>query len=112
MILGEVDKAYLYPVAIDFRKQMNGIAALVASHYNEAIDKQLFIFFNKGRDKLKCLYWHNNGMALFYKRLEQGKFKIPSDLSKLELNQFYWLLLGYDLTKMESTSCQKYSVYY
>ena len=112
MILGNMDKVYLYPEAIDFRKQMNGLSALVSSYYNEAIDKQLFIFFNKGKNKLKCLYWHNNGMALLYKRLEQGRFKIPADLSELELNQFYWLLLGYDVSKMAHLSSPKYSIYY
>ena len=61
----------------------------------------LFVFFNKGKDKLKILYWDRTGFALWYKRLEKDKFKWPGKLStptySLTEQQLEWLLSGYDV---------------
>jgi transposase len=37
----------------------------------------LFIFFGRRRDSLKILFFDGSGMAIFYKRLDRGTFKIP-----------------------------------
>jgi transposase len=37
----------------------------------------LFVFTNKGRNKIKVLYWDSTGFALWYKRLEKDMFKWP-----------------------------------
>jgi transposase len=34
-------------------------------------------FFNRGRDKIKTLYWERNSFCLWQKRLEKDRFKWP-----------------------------------
>ena len=72
----------------------------------------LFVFCNKKRDKLKLLYWDKSGFALWYKRLEQERFKWPRRVSQavLELTeeQLHGLLSGVDITRMQPHAALDY----
>ena len=41
----------------------------------------LFLFFGKRRTALKVLFYDGSGMCLFYKRLDQGTFRVPESRS-------------------------------
>ncbi|WP_305812789.1 IS66 family insertion sequence element accessory protein TnpB [Photobacterium leiognathi] len=70
---------YLYRESVDFRKSINGLAAIIESDTDLPLASgALFLFTNKQRDKIKVLYWDKTGFALWYKRLEQAKYKWPS----------------------------------
>ena len=63
-------KLYLATVPVDMRKAVDGLSVLVNTDLRQ--DPQsghLFIFYNRARNKLKCLYWDKNGFVLYYKRL-------------------------------------------
>ena len=105
----EPSQVYLHRDFVDFRKSINGLATIVETHMAlPLMSGALFVFCNKGKDKLKILYWDNTGFALWYKRLEKDKFKWPGKLSTptypLSAQQFEWLLSGYDVIGHQSMS--------
>ncbi|MEB0047229.1 MULTISPECIES: IS66 family insertion sequence element accessory protein TnpB [unclassified Pseudomonas] len=76
----KVEKVYLYPKPVDFRKSIDGLAALVELCIKVAVfDPVLFVFLNKPRNRVKILYWERNGFCLWLKRLESERFKTSPD---------------------------------
>jgi len=96
---------WLYPQPIDFRKQIDGLVLLVADQLNcDPTSGQLFLFRNRGANKIKMLWWDKNGFWLLYKRLEKGGFKFPGVGEKameIETEQLSWLLSGLDFTRFK-----------
>lgn len=91
---------YLYAEAVDMRKSIDGLSVLVEQEMTLSPSMAaLFVFCNRGKDKIKILCWERNGFIVWYKRLEKQRFKWPAideplSLSGQELN---WLLDGFDL---------------
>ncbi len=82
---------------------MDGLIMLISDHLKlNPSDGQLFLFRNRGANKIKLLWWDRNGFWLCYKRLEKGRFQFP-EIScvavKLTQEQLGWLLSGLDFTK-------------
>ena len=63
--------------AADFRKAHDGLLAMIRDAFgDDPFDGSLFVFLNRGRDRVKLLQWDRDGFWLHYKRLEQGAFKV------------------------------------
>jgi transposase len=101
----DIGAVYLHREAVDFRKSINGLYAIVEQAMElDAFASAIFVFRNRQRNKLKVLYWDNTGFCLWYKRLERDKFKWPkSDDEVINLNeeQFHWLLRGLNISAMQ-----------
>ncbi|WDE06675.1 IS66 family insertion sequence element accessory protein TnpB [Thalassomonas viridans] len=102
---------YLYRDFVDFRKSINGLTALVELELRQdAYTGALFIFCNKGKDKIKLLYWDKTGFALWYKRLDKQRFKWPSKINDealaLSEQQLDWLLSGFSVLGHEPLNYQ------
>jgi transposase len=68
-------KIFLCHGATDLRKGFEGLSALVASSIEEPLTgNAYFIFLNKTRDRMKVPYFDIDGLAIWYKRLEKGRF--------------------------------------
>ncbi len=93
---------YLYRAAADMRKSFDGLSALVDSSFAEPLlGGGLFVFVNRRRNLMKVLYWDEDGLALWCKRLERGTFKLgKSGKVKLSRREFSMLLEGVEPRRM------------
>jgi transposase len=96
---------YLYRQPVDFRKSFRGLAAIVAQELDhDPFSGALYAFTNRHRNKIKCLFWEDNGFVLYYKSLAEEKFRWPragEDVLPLTGEQINWLLDGYDISLMK-----------
>ena len=59
---------------VDFRKGMNGLAALVQEQLKaDPFSGTIYCFRSKRADRVKLVFWDGTGLCLFCKRLEDGK---------------------------------------
>ena len=98
----DLPRVYLCREPVDFRKGMRSLAVLVEQALGQdPFAATLYVFTNRRRDAVKCLYWERNGFCLWHKRLEQARFQWPRHLDgaviALDGQQLNWLLDGYDL---------------
>ena len=60
------------------RRGMDGLAVLVQSALSEnPFSGHVFIFRGRRGDLVKLLWWSGDGLCLFAKRLERGRFVWP-----------------------------------
>jgi transposase len=110
--LGELDRGmsgriYLCTSPTDMRKGFDTLAALVKEFLGQdPLSGHLFLFVGRAKDRLKILYWDADGFALWYKRLEEGTFRMPragSDDASVELkaSELAMMLEGIDLRSIK-----------
>ena len=64
---------------VDFRKGMDGLAALVQRALRaDQFQGDVFIFRPKRADRVKILVYDGTGLVLYAKRQEAGRFSWPS----------------------------------
>lgn len=86
--------------ATDLRNGFDGLAGLIQTQLSEdPFSGQLFVFRGRRGDRLKILWWSGDGLCLFAKRLESGRFVWPHATSgtvHLSAAQLSMLLEGID----------------
>ena len=101
-MLGPPPGTHIWIVAgvTDLRKGFDGLAALVQTALSgNPFCGHLFVFRGRRGDRLKVLWYDGDGMCLFAKRLERGRFIWPrAHNGKISLTpaQLSMLLEGID----------------
>jgi transposase len=110
--LGELDQGmpvriYLCVQPADMRRGFDTLAASVKEFLrHDPFSGNLFLFISRGKDRMKILYWERDGFCLWYKRLEEGVFKLPSIKDagasvELKATELAMLLEGIDLKSIK-----------
>lgn len=105
-------KVYVHREAVDFRKSINGLAALVEQSMGlDPFAPALYAFRNRRRDRIKILGWGGNGFWLLMKRLEEDRFVWPRRqqvVMELSTEQLHWLLEGIDIDAVRRHPARQY----
>jgi transposase len=112
--LGELDRRmsariYLCTSPADMRRGFDTLAVIVREFLgHDPLSGHLFLFVSRSKDRLKVLYWDADGFALWYKRLEEGTFRVPAVAGsgtsvELKASELAMLLEGIDLRSLKRT---------
>jgi len=105
-------KVYLHREPIDFRAGIDSLAILVEQSMQlDPFGRAVFAFCNRGRDRMKLLFFDRQGFVLVLKRLEADRFRWPrraDAVLTLSTEQLHWLLDGIDIEAMSRHPVRRY----
>lgn len=82
----------------DLRSGIDRLAGLIKELFKlDPFSSSLFLFCGRRTDRIKALYWDDDGFVLLYKRLEQGRYqwpRTPKEVQELSPQQLRWLQEG------------------
>jgi transposase len=115
MISINAARVYLATGPIDGRKSYNTLTPIIKNTLKaDPLSGHLFVFYNKQRNLLKALYWDKNGFCLWQKRLEEGRFLVPKDISDISLEltscQLQGLIQGINWQKIDKPKTLNYTI--
>ena len=114
MMLGAEIQVLVATKPVDFRKQADGLAAIVQQAL--AADPfcwAVYVFRSKRADRVKLLWWDGTGICLLHKRLEGSQFrwpKIEDGVMRLSVAQLSALLEGLDWSRVQARDVERPSI--
>lgn len=99
-------RVYVATAPVDFRKGMDGLAALAEQQLGlDPFSGAVVVFRAKRADRVKLLVWDGSGMVLISKRLEQSRFvwpRIEGGVMRLSAAQLGALFEGLDWRRVHA----------
>ena len=109
--LSRVCRYYVACGYTDLRRGIDGLAAIVSQQYVEELrEDSLFLFCGRRTDRIKALYYSEDGYVLLYKRLTNGAFQWPrtaQELRQLDTRSFRWLMEGLNIEQPKAIQTRK-----
>jgi len=104
-------RIYLATHPVDFRKGMDGLAAIVMEEFDlDPFYGAIFVFRSKRADRLKLIVWDGTGLVMAYKRIEGKGFEWPrmqNGTIRLSKSQFEALFEGLDWKRVAARKLHK-----
>jgi len=84
----------LFSEPTDMRKSYFTLSGLVSDKMGLNVRSgDVFIFINKSRNRMKLLHMEPGGLVIYSKLLEDGRFRLPKDISSETSFRMNWLEL-------------------
>ncbi len=78
LTLPSLVRIYLHVQPVNFHFGFDRLANLVREEMGyDPLTGHLFVFRNRRGDRVKLLFWDDDGWVVFYNRLELGVFRFP-----------------------------------
>ena len=101
-------RIFVYRGACDMRRSFDRLAAMVEHELQRDVMRgDYFLFMNRRATMIKLLYWDGDGFAIWFKRLERGRFRL-SDREELDRAEWGLLLEGVVAGKLRRLPRYKY----
>ena len=101
----QLPAVFLYRHPVDFRKSHRGLTSIVQMELgHDPFSGTLYVFRNRASNKIKIVFWEDNGFVMYYKSLAEEKFHWPENgeqLLTITGEQLNWLIDGYDIASMK-----------
>ena len=100
-------EVYVSLEPVNLRLSFDRLAGLVSERMGRsARSAAVFVFFNRRQHRCKILYWDRDGLVVWAKRLERGRFQIPAahdDAITVEIDgtMLVMILGGVDLQSVQ-----------
>jgi transposase len=102
LMLSPAVKVFICTQPTDMRRAFDKLAEQARTVLaQDPFSGHLFVFRNRDGDRIKILFWDRSGFCLYYKRLEEGVFRLPTSSGaavEIDSAELGLLLEGLDLS--------------
>lgn len=89
---------------VDGRKGPDSLMAIVRDVFRlDVFSGHLFVFFTKRRERVRVVYWDRDGIAMWTKRLELGRYRVQRHgqaIAAIDAAELGLMLEGIDLERV------------
>jgi transposase len=100
-------RVYFATAPVNLRRSFDGLSNEVRAVLGrEPLSGHVFVFLNRRKTQVKLLLWTRGGYTIVHKRLEQGRFAFPQQVTSqaacvaLDVHELGMLLEGIDMSRV------------
>ena len=107
ILLPRAVRVYFATAPVNLRRSFDGLTNEVRAVLgHDPLSGHVFVFLNRRKTQVKLLLWTRGGFTIVHKRLEQGQFAFPQQVTSqaacvpLDAHELGMLLEGIDMSRV------------